>query len=167
MTLASRIAEDGAGTSILARIIPKQIDNAYRGHWLAIVLLVLNLILRTVMGFNSIVFTRTVATSADGIPLDSYGHDAAGMVLLLFALLGVYGLFLPLLSVVALIRYRAMIPLVYVLLLVFQLGSRAVRLLHPTASLFATPVGFYVNLGLLALTIIGFGLSLWPRRAAA
>src|SRR5665213_1845750 len=102
---------------MLTRIFPKQIDNAYRGHWLAIWLMVPIVLLRLVIGFNSMVFARMVATSADGIPLDSFGTAGAEA---LIALLGLYLLLFALLGVVVLIRYRAMIPFMYLLLLIQQ-----------------------------------------------
>ncbi len=144
---------------MLARIFPKQIDNAYRGHWLAIWLLVPIVLLRLVIGFNSMVLTRMVATGADGIPLDSFGIAGAQAVIALFALLGLNGLLLALLGIVVLIRYRAMIALFYLLLLLQQLGSRALGLLHPIAKSGAQ-TGSALVLGILAVTVIGFVLSL-------
>ncbi len=169
MTLASRIAAEDAGprSSVLSRIFPRQFDNGYRGHWLAIALFVPVVALRAVMGFNAIAFTRTAAATADRIPLNSYGAAAADMVVALCALLGVYGLLLPVLSVAVLIRYRAMIPFMFVLLLLLQLGNRAVLMLHPTERSQAAPAGFYINLALLAATVVGFGLSLRQRPVRA
>jgi len=50
---------------MLSRIFPAQIDNNYRGYRLAIWLLVPIVLLRGLIGFNSIFFSRTVATSAE------------------------------------------------------------------------------------------------------
>ena len=47
---------------MLSRIFPAQIDNNYGGHRLTIWLLVPIILLRALIGFNSIFFTRTVAT---------------------------------------------------------------------------------------------------------
>ncbi len=150
---------------MLARIFPKQIDNNYRGHWLAIWLMVPIVLLRLIIGFNSMVFTRMVATGADGIPLDSFGTASAQTVVALFALLGLNGLLLSLLGVVVLIRYRAMIPLFYLLLLLQQLGGRALQLFHTvaTSGVSSAQSGSALVLGILAVTVIGFGLSLFGK----
>ena len=60
------------------RIFPKQIDNNYRGHWLAIWALLLVVVLKAIQGVESIVNTREVATTADGISLDGLGAVGDG-----------------------------------------------------------------------------------------
>lgn len=147
---------------MLGRIFPKQFDNFYRGHWLAIWLLVPIVLLRLVIGANSILNTRLVATTADGIPLDSFGAAGAEAVIALFALLGLYFVLLALLGILVLIRYRAMIPLMYLLLLAQQLGGRVLGLLHPIARSGASSaqLGSALILGILAATVLGFVLSL-------
>jgi hypothetical protein len=157
---------------MLERIFPRQFDNAYRGHWLGLALFVLIVALKALQGVNSMILTHRTMVGADGIPVDSFGPVAASEATLMFALLGMYLLLLPLLGLVALIRYRAMIPFLLLMLIVVQLGARGVHLLHPTigeTAGSAEPVGFYVNLGILAMTVIAFVLSLvrpGGRRAA-
>ena len=151
---------------MLARIFPRQADNAsYRGHWLAIWVLAPIVLLRFLMGFNSVFYTRLIATSADGIPLDSYDAAAAQVVIALFALLGLYLLLFALLGLVVLIRYRAMIPLMYLLLLLQQLGSRALAFAHPIGGA-TSPAASAIVIGILALTVIGLVLSLQSKAAA-
>jgi hypothetical protein len=148
---------------MLSRIFPRQFDNDYRGNRLAIWLLVPILLMRLVMGTNSIVLTRLVASSADGIPLGSFSPAGQETVLFLFAVQGLCMVLIVLLGILALVRYRAMIPLIYLMLLAVQLGSKALLLLHPvarTAEYGASPLGFYINLGLLAAAALGFVLSL-------
>src|SRR5689334_21985929 len=98
---------------MLERIFPRQFDNNYRGLWLAVWLLVPLMLVKAVQGANSMIMTRMVLSGADGIPVDQYAADAAGAVVALFALLGMYVMVVPVLGVIALIRYRAMIPLIY------------------------------------------------------
>ena len=150
---------------MLNRIFPAQFDNAWRGSRLAIWLLIPILLLRTVMGVNSVLFTHKIATSADGIPVDTFGPAGAQAALALFALLGFYLLTVPLLGALALIRYRTMIPLIYLLLLIQQLGGKAVSLTHPMAATAAAGAGSALTLGLLGATLLGFCLSLWRRGA--
>ena len=150
---------------MLTRLFPRQIDNAYRGHKLAIWILALVALLKAVQGVQSIFNTRSVMENADGLSLAHFDPNGAALLLSLFALLGLYLLVVPALSALALIRYRAMIPLIYLMLLLLYGASRLVQLLHPVPRADAHPIGFYVNLAILGLTVLGFVLSLLNRPA--
>ncbi|HEY2883956.1 MAG TPA: hypothetical protein VGJ08_01930 [Rhizomicrobium sp.] len=151
---------------MLSRIFPTQVDNNYRGNRLAIWFLVPIILLRGLIGFNSIFFARSVATSADGVPLDSFTPAAAGTVLALFALLGLFSLLLALLGLVVLVRYRAMIPFLYLFLLIQEVGNKAVLLAYPVtrSASSGAPAGSIVVFAILAMTLIGFVLSLTSSR---
>ena len=145
---------------MLSRIFPRQIDNTYRGHRLAIWLFALIVLAKLLMGANAMLNTRVVATSADGIPLDSYGAQAAATVIAFFAVWGLGALLLALQGIMVLIRYRGLIPFMYLLLLTEQLGRKALLFLHPIAKPGTLPVGVAVNLALLGMLLIGLVLSL-------
>lgn len=151
---------------MLSRIFPTQVDNNYRGSRLAIWFLVPIILLRGLIGFNSIFFARSVATSADGVPLDSFTPAAAGTVLALFALLGLFSLLLALLGVVVLVRYRAMILFLYLFLLIQEVGNKAVLLAYPVTRSASSgmPAGSIVVFTILAMTLLGFVLSLTANR---
>jgi|HubBroStandDraft_5_1064220.scaffolds.fasta_scaffold65558_3 hypothetical protein len=150
---------------MLSRIFPKTADNgAYRGSVLAVWLLVPIALIRLLQGANSVWHPAMVAAGADGIPLDSYGHAAGEMIVLLFALLGLYLILMGLIAVVVLIRYRALIPFAYLLFLASLIGTRAINALYTTGRAEGTPIGFYINMGLLAAMVAGFVLSLLSRR---
>jgi hypothetical protein len=152
---------------MLNRIFPKTFDNVFRGHWLAIVLLAAIVLMKLVQGVNSVLFTHMVATTADGLAVDSFSPIAAQTVLSIFALVGFYLMLVPLQCIVVLIRYRSMIPFLYLMLLVMQLGGRLVLFLDPAPRSSAFPMGVVVNLGILAATLIGFALSLTSARERA
>ncbi len=148
---------------MLGRIFPKQFDNAWRGHWLAIGFLIPVVLLKSMMGVNSVFNTRSVLTGPDAIPLDSYSAAGAQAVVSLFALSALGNLVLVTLSIVALVRYRAMIPFLYLLMLAEYAGRRALLFANPIGRSEGTPIGFYINMTLLALLLIGFALSLQNR----
>ena len=155
---------------MLSRLFPKQFDNNYRGHWIAIWLFVLVMFMRGTQGVVVMITPRDALINADGIPLDSFNAAGAETVVSLVALLALSGLVLPLQSLVVLIRYRAMIPFMYLLFLTVQVGNRALLMLNPIvrsdvpAMGFAGhAIGFYMNLAILAVTLIGFVLSLQNR----
>src|ERR1041384_397384 len=108
---------------MLDRIFPKQFDNTYRGHWLGVALFVPIVLLKAIQGVNSIIMTRQIMTSADGIPLDSFNSAAAQNAIADFALLGMYLLIIPLIGAISLIRYRAMIPFLYLMLFMAVMGT--------------------------------------------
>ncbi len=143
---------------MFSRIFPRQLDNAYGGHRLAIWMLAAIVIVRLIQGVNSTLLSRFLAVSADGIPLYSYSPAAAQTIVSTIALLGFQMLVLPAQGVVVLIRYRAMIPFMYLLLLFQQLGQKAVLLFHPIARTGASGAnaGSVVVLAILAMTVVGF-----------
>ena len=98
-------------------------------------------------------------TVADGIPLDRYTTAGAQTLVSLFAILGFTQFLICLLGVLALARYRNLVPLMFTLLLLQYLGGRVILRLLPIVRV-GTPPGFYVNLALLALMIVGLALSL-------
>lgn len=151
---------------MLKRIFPKQFDNNYRGWWLGLGIFVAAIGVKALQGVMSMINTRSTAINADGIPVDSFSLAAQQEVLSMFALLGMWLLVLPAISVVALVRYRAMIPFLYLALLVQQSAARLVIYLNTPANAPAGhAIGFYVNLGILAVTLIGFVLSLMDRKS--
>jgi hypothetical protein len=103
--------------SMLNRLFPKQVDNTFDGHRAALWLLGLFIALKLVMSVNSILNTASVATGADGLPLDSFGPAAARTVPMLFALMSLGQLTLAVIALTTLIRYRAMVPFIYLVLL--------------------------------------------------
>src|SRR4051794_15426480 len=101
---------------MLNPILPQRIDNTYRGHPLALWCFIPVLVMKTGIALSTLFNGRVAAQSADGIPLDSFGASGAAAVVALFAIWGLAQLVFSVLGVLALTRYRAMIPLVFVLL---------------------------------------------------
>ena len=143
-------------------LLPRRIDNTYRGHPLAVWLLVPVVVVKTGIALGTIFNGRMAAQSADGIPLDSFGTAGADAVVALFAIWGLSQLVLSVLGVLALTRYRAMIPFTFALLLVEHLARRWILLVKPIART-GSPPGLYINLVLVALMIGGLALSLRSR----
>lgn len=141
------------------RLFPEQIDNHYRGSkfafWLFCLITFMNVVINLVA-----IFTRDGgAQSADGIPLDTFGAGGAQAVIYVVALLGLSGLMVCFLFVLALFRYRAMIPLMYVLLAVEHLGHKGIGMMKPIVRVEASS-GSFLSLALFALIVIGLILSL-------
>jgi hypothetical protein len=144
---------------MLNQIFPHQFDNNYRGHKLALWLFALLVLMKLGMSLSAIFDGYNMARSADGIPIDTFPSGGAEAVVSITALLGLSHFLLASLGVLALIRYRAMIPLVYVLLLVEYFAKKWILLVHPIVRTGTSP-STYVNLVLIALLIVGLALSL-------
>ena len=149
---------------MLNRLLPTRADNTFDGYRAALWLLGLFIALKGVMGVNSILNTASVAAGADGLPLDSFGPEAARTVLMLFALTSLGQLMLAVIALITLIRYRALVPLMYAVLLGEHLARRFIVQGYEVARTEGISVGGYVNLGLLTLLALGLTLALIPRR---
>jgi hypothetical protein len=144
------------------RLLPRHIDNAYHGYKAALWLFAVIVLMKSAVGLNSIFNGRSVALSADGIPLDTYTPAGAQAVVSAFAAWGLAQFVICLICLLALVRYRAMVPLMFTLLLLEHLCRRLLFWVMPIART-ATPPGFYVNLLLTALLVVGLALSLRGR----
>lgn len=158
---------------MLRRIFPARLDGPHEGLRLAIWLLAALVLVKGAMGLNSLFNARFVATTADGIPLESYGGGGAEAVVAFFAVWGLGQVIFALLGVLALVRYRPMIPIVLLLFLVEHLGRKAVFAVHPIARAVAPAgsgapsAGAIVNHALLAAMAIGLAASLLTRKGPA
>src|SRR5262245_37509756 len=145
---------------MLNRIFPEQLDNNYRGYKLALWIFGLLLLMKLGISLSSIFDTYNVVQSADGIPLDDFTSDGAATVVSVTALLGLSQLLLASLGILALIRYRTMIPFMYIVFLVEYFAKKWIQLVKPIVRI-GTPPATYVNLVLITLLVAGLILSLW------
>jgi hypothetical protein len=145
------------------RLFPRQFDNRYHGYKAALWLLGLFVALKLVVSTNSILNTASVAAGADGFPLESYGGDGARAVLMLFALDAVGNLMLALIGLAALVRYRAMVPFIYLLAVLEQIVRRSVIGSYAIDRSGQPGAVSYVIYAVLALLVVGMILSLLGR----
>ena len=150
---------------MLERLFPRQVDNRFDGHRSALWLLGFLVALKLVVSLNSIFNTALVAQGADGIPLDSFGPAAAREVLMLFALVALGQLILALIALAVLIRWRALVPFLYLVSLAEQLARRLLVESQDVTRSAASPIAWYVTWGVLGLLALGLALSLLPARS--
>ncbi len=149
-------------TAMLNQLLPQRADNTYPGHKLALTLFGLLLLMKTATSLGSIFNGYTAATSADGIPIDSYTPAGARTVLSLFALLGLSNFIICCIGIVVLVRYRSLIPFMFGLFLLQQLSRQLIFKFFPIDRT-GTPPGSTMNLVILAVMLVGFAFSLWRR----
>ena len=148
---------------IFERLLPQRADNTYTGHKLALWLFGVLIAVKATMGLNAIFNTYMVATRADGVPLATFSSAAVQTVLALFAIWGLGHFVLCLVGLLVLVRYRSLVPLMFVVLMLEQLARKLILLFIPIVRT-GTPGGFYVNVGLLAVMAVGLGLAMWRRQ---
>ena len=147
---------------MINRILPVYIDNRYRGHRLALWLFVLISLQKLAVSFTHLFRADGGAQSISTIPLDTYPPSAAQNIVGLFARLGLEQLLLAALFVLVLVRYRAMIPLMYVVLVAHYLATRGVSQMKPLV-LAGTSGASTPALVVAILSIAGLALSLIGR----
>lgn len=147
------------------RLLPRNIDNTFHGRRAALWLLALLVLMKGAIGLRSIFDGYDVAVSADGIPLEAYTPAGARAVVSAFAAWGLGQLVICLLCALALVRYRAMVPLMFALALLEHLCRRLVFLVMPIERV-GSPPALYVNLIITTLMVAGLLLSLWGGRRA-
>ncbi|HET7202010.1 MAG TPA: hypothetical protein VFI92_01460 [Steroidobacteraceae bacterium] len=148
------------------RFLPQRIDNSYRGHRLALWLFGLIVFVKTSIGLGTIFNGRNAATTADGIALDTFTTDGARAFLSVFAIWGLAQATIGLLCILVLVRYRAMIPFMFALLLLEHLTRKLILFVMPIPRT-GTPPGSVINLALVAVMIVGLILSLRHQDAPA
>jgi hypothetical protein len=144
---------------IAGQFLPQRIDNSYCGHKLALWLFAAVVFMKTSIGLGTIFNGRSAAISADAIPLDTFSPAGAQAFLSVFAIWGFAQVMIGLLCILALVRYRALVPFMFALLLLEHLGRKLILFVMPIAKT-GTPPGFFINLALVALMIVGLILSL-------
>jgi hypothetical protein len=150
------------GRIMLDGLLPRRLDNEYRGKSLALWLFGLVVAMKSAQSLAIILNGYPTARDADGIPLDSYTPEAAQTVVAVFAQGSLWRLFFCVLSALMLLRYRSAIPLMFALLALNYLAAQLVLKVVPLTRV-GTTVGQLVNLLLFAVMVVGLMLSLWRR----
>ncbi|HEY0660086.1 MAG TPA: hypothetical protein VGD21_01995 [Lysobacter sp.] len=147
---------------MLRRIFPAMIDNRLRGHVLALWLFVPLALMKVALGLVHILRADGGAQSVSTMPLDTYPAGAAQNIVGLMARMGLEQLLLGLVFVVVLLRYRALIPLMYAVAVLHYLGHTAIVAMKPLV-LAGTSGAGTVHLVIAAISVVGLVLSLSGR----
>jgi hypothetical protein len=147
---------------VFAKVLPRAIDNTYRGSRAALWLFALVVGVRIAQSLAIILNGYETARDADGIPLVTYPPEAAQQVVAIFAQQSLWRLTFCVLGVLVLVRYRSAVPLMFSFLLLNYLASQLIFRFVPLIRT-GTPPGPYINFALFAMTVLGLALSLWYR----
>lgn len=142
---------------IISIILPKTIGNSIQGIKFPFYVFALYAILSTARSCIHIFSPDGGAGSIAGLDLTVSGADG---ILFAFALWGSSQLLLSIIQLIVVIRYRALVPLMYLMLILEILLRQLVGFLKPVT--FAhTPPGAIGNQLILPLAIIMLVISVW------
>lgn len=153
------------GNSFLTRIFPAQFDNVFPGQKVA---------LWVFYAFTAITLWRSQhhMLAADGgaqsiatIPLDNYSDGAAATIIAIFAQWGLVQLLLGMLMLLAAVRYKSMVPLLWLIVLIEWIGRGLVGQFKSVETLGTAP-GQIGNLIVPLVTLAMLILSLIPSKQA-
>jgi hypothetical protein len=150
---------------IMSRLFPAQFDNNYRGQKLALWLFYPLTAVTLWRSQHHIFAPDGGAQSIATIPLDAYTPGGAQGIVTAFALWGLAQLAMGLIMLMALIRYKSMIPLMWLFIILEYGGRRLVGIYKPLDTIGTAPgaiAGYVLPLVGLVMLI----LALWPERQA-
>jgi len=145
------------------QLLPRTLSNDYYGSRIAVAFFVLLTVVTLGRSIAHIILPDGGAQSIATIPLDRFLPAGAEAVIHLFALWGLSQLIVAVLYLLTLLRYRTLIPLLYLL----AIGEYAVRLILTAVKPMETDgtapgaIGNYILVPLLGIM---FALSLLPQR---
>ncbi len=145
---------------VLEILLPPQVDNTILGTKIPFYLFAIYAILSTVRSVIHLLAPDGGAGSIAGIDLSVAGAEG---IIFAFALWGSSQLLFALMQLLVVIRYRSLVPLMYVMLILEILLRELVGRMKPVT--FAhTPPGAIGNQLLLPVAVIMLGITLWSSR---
>lgn len=145
---------------MLQRVFPTFLDNKFPGHKIALYVFYA-LTALTLWRSQHHLFARDGgAQSIASIPLDTYPSYAAETVVGIFGLWGLSQLIIGVIYLLAAIRYRALIPFLY-MLFTLEYTMRLWVGANKTIETAGTAPGSMVNLPFVIAGVVLFVLSIW------
>ena len=144
-------------------IFPKHINNTYTGHPIALYTFYIITFITIIRSLIHIFAPDGGAQSIATIPLDTYSVESANTVIFMFGLWGISQLLLGILFLIIAIRYRALIPLMYIFIFT-EYSLRLILGLIKPITLTGTAPGGIGNYVFIVLTIIMFILSIQKQK---
>ena len=147
---------------MLQKILPSVIDNNYKGHRIALWFFYLITAVAVVRSCIYIFRQDGGAQSIATIPLNNFTENGANTVILIFAYWGLSQLIFGILQVIVAFRYKSLILLMY-LLLVIGWGGRFIISLFKTIETTGTAPGKIGNQIFPIICLVMFFLSIYER----
>ncbi len=145
---------------MLNRVFPASFDNQFPGQNVALYVFYALTALTLWRSQHHLFADDGGAQSIASIPLDTYSNNAADTVVGIFGLWGVSQLIIGLIYLLAAIRYRALIPFLY-LLFALEYAMRLWVGANKAIETVETAPGSMINLPFMIAGIALFALSIW------
>ncbi len=151
---------------MLERLLPRLVDDSYRGHPLALWAFVPITLMTLWRSLTHMFRADGGAQSIATIPLDTYPEAAATAVVVIFSLWGLQQLLLGFVYGLVLLRYKALLPLMYLLLVLEYVGRLGLGVWKGPIETISTPPGARLNLVMVVAGSALLALSLRDHRRA-
>ena len=131
--------------NIINNLLPQQIDNTYQGKAISLIVFIPLTMVTIARSLIHIFSTDGGAQSIATIPLDSYSFEASQAVVTMFALWGLSQFLLAAVFLLTILRYRSLLPLMYMIVFIEYIGRHIIMTLLPIETLGNAP-GSIINL---------------------
>ena len=145
-------------------LLPKTINNVFPGKKIALWFFYFITGVTLWRSQHHIFANDGGAQSIATIPLDTYSVNAADTIVGIFALMGISQLLIGLIGLVACIRYRSLIPFLYLLTLLEYVFRASYLPIFKSIHTVETAPGAAVNLPLSLVLVVMLALSLWTKQ---
>lgn len=150
---------------ILGRLFPAQLDHVYRGNRIALWLFYPLTAITLWRSQHHIFAPDGGAQSIATIPLDNYTQGGAQSIITIFALWGLAQLAMGFVMLLAAIRYKSMVPLLWLFILLEYGGRKLVGIYKPIETVGTAP-GAVAGYVLPIVALVMLALALWPEKDA-
>lgn len=148
---------------VFERLFPPQFDNTYRGHPIALWVFYALTAMTLWRSQHHVFAPDGGAQSIATIPLDSYTQGGAASVVTIFALWGLAQLAMALIMLLAAIRYKSMVPLLWLFILLEYGGRKLVGIFKPLETIETAP-GATAATVFPIVALVMLALALWPEK---
>ena len=148
---------------ILDRLFPAQFDNVYRGNRIALWLFYPLTAVTLWRSQHHITAPDGGAQSIATIPLDTYTEGGAQSVITIFALWGLAQLAMGLVMLLAAVRYKSMVPLLWLFIFLEYGGRKLVGIYKPLETVGTAP-GATAATVFPIIAAVMLVLALWPEK---
>lgn len=150
---------------MMERLFPVRFDNVFPGQKIALWAFYPMTVITLWRSQHHIFSADGGAQSIATIPLDSYSDGAAANIIAIFAQWGWVQLLLGLLMLLAAIRYKSMVPLFWLLLVLEWCGRAMIGQFKPVETISTAP-GQIGNMVIPAVALVMLIMSLIPQSSS-
>ncbi len=147
------------------KLLPDQVDNNFRGKKISQYAFLIITVVTIVRSLIHVIAPDGGAQSIATIPLDAYSAEAAATVILMFSFWGLSQLLMGLVYIGVYVKYKSLIPMMYVLLIIEYAMRIVIGQIKPIITTGTAPgsVGSWIMVPVCVVLLI---LSLLPGKAA-